>query len=54
MKTFALIILVSIAIGFASAHLHAQGATAAISGTVLDPTVPELSQVDLLAEVVRG
>jgi len=38
MKTFALTILVSIAIVFASAHLHAQGATAAISGTVLDPT----------------
>jgi outer membrane receptor protein involved in Fe transport len=38
MKTIAVTILVFITLVFASAHLHAQGATAAISGTVLDPT----------------
>ena len=38
MKTFALTIVIAIAIVLASVHLHAQGATAAISGTVLDPT----------------
>ena len=38
MKTIALTILIAAAIVLASANLNAQGATAAISGTVLDPT----------------
>src|SRR5438876_10605935 len=38
MKTIALTILIAAAIVLGSANLNAQGATAAISGTVLDPT----------------
>jgi Carboxypeptidase regulatory-like domain len=38
MKTISRTIILTIVMLLSAAHLHAQGATAAISGTVLDPT----------------
>src|SRR5215813_10592711 len=38
MKTISLTIILTTVMLLAAAHLHAQGATASISGTVLDPT----------------
>src|SRR5438094_710000 len=38
MKAISLLLATAVLITFASGNLHAQGATAAISGTVLDPT----------------